>query len=108
MTKRTEQDYQAAADWAENEMTLRPDSETALRGSAAAEHGREAIARALGGRPSIDPDAAPGQHAKGRTVRLPAALEAQLLELAAQQNRKPSEILRDAADSYIREHLATA
>ncbi|HEY5200462.1 MAG TPA: hypothetical protein VIJ31_06075 [Acidothermaceae bacterium] len=43
------QDYQAAADWAEHAMTLKPGSTTALRGTDAAKRGREVLAKALGG-----------------------------------------------------------
>ena len=64
MTK--ERDYQAAANWAEHDMTLKPSSTTALRGEAAAAHGKAALERALGGRPSIDPNAKPGQHSRTR------------------------------------------
>ena len=60
------------ADWAEHEMILKPNSNTALRGQAAAEFGRATIERALAGRPSIDPHARPGQHSPVRQVRLPA------------------------------------
>ena len=69
MTK--EKDYQAAADWAEHDMTLKPGTTTALRGEAAAAQGRAALERAQGGRPSIDPNAKPGQHSRTRQVRLP-------------------------------------
>jgi len=69
MTK--EKDYQAAADWAEHDMSLKPGSRTALRGEAAASHGSATLVRALGGRPSIDPNAKPGQHSRTRQVRLP-------------------------------------
>ena len=67
MTK--QKDYQAAADWAEHDMTLKPGTTTALRGEAAAAHGRAASERAQGGRPSIDPNAKPGQHSHTRQVR---------------------------------------
>jgi hypothetical protein len=38
----------AAASWAEHDMTLRPDSPTALHGQDAAVHGRSALREALG------------------------------------------------------------
>jgi hypothetical protein len=46
----TDKDYQAAADWAEHEMGLKPHSTTARRGAAAGEFGRELVERALAGR----------------------------------------------------------
>jgi len=68
---RSEQDYQAAADWAEHEMDLsRATGGTVHYGAAAAAHGRALLEQAAGGpaelekalrgRPSIDPDAGPG------------------------------------------------
>lgn len=108
MTKRTEAEYQKMADWAENEMDFDADGPGVLYGAAAAAEGRAAIERALGGRPSIDLAAEPGQHSKNRTVRLPAELEKQLLEVAAQQNRRPSDVMRDAVGEYVRAHPATA
>ncbi len=95
---------EAMAAWAEDDMTLPVDSTTALRGAAAAEHGRAALARALGGRPSIDPTAAPGQHARVRQVRLPAELDQHLQQLAQQQDRTPSAVLRDAVKDYVQSH----
>ena len=76
MTK--EKDYQAAADWAEHDMALKHGRTTALRGEAAAAHGRAALERALGGRPSIDPNAKPGQHSRTRQVRLPNDINTRL------------------------------
>ena len=102
MTK--EKDYQAAADWAEHDMTLNPSSTTALRGEAAASHGRAALERALGGRPSIDPNAKPGQHSRTRQVRLPHDISTKLDQVAAAQNRRPSEIMRAALAEYL-EHV---
>ncbi|WP_158550726.1 ribbon-helix-helix protein, CopG family [Geodermatophilus sp. TF02-6] len=103
----TEKDYQAAADWAEHQMQLRPDSITARRGAAAAQHGREALARALGGRPSIDPTAEPGEHARVRQVRLPGDLDRQLAAVAAAQHRSASAVMRDALADYLRAHPAS-
>jgi Ribbon-helix-helix protein, copG family len=100
MTK--SKNYQAAADWAEHDMTLKPNSTTALRGEAAAEHGRAALERALGGRPSIDPSAKRGQHSRTRQVRLPNDIDTKLDEVAASQNRRPSEIMRAALAEYLK------
>ena len=98
MTK--QKDYQAAADWAEHDMTLKPGTTTALRGEAAA-HGRAALERAQGGRPSIDPNAKPGQHSRTRQVRLPHDINTKLDQVAAAQNRRPSEIMRAALAEYL-------
>lgn len=51
-----EQDAAHLADGAEHEMTLKPNSTTALRGASAAEHGRSAIERALGEHHPAEPD----------------------------------------------------
>ncbi|GAA1338274.1 hypothetical protein [Arthrobacter roseus] len=73
--------FHQLANWAENEMELKPDSTTALRGADAAAHARamfEAagvdageLARLIGGRPSLDPNAAPGAHSPKLNVRVP-------------------------------------
>ena len=70
-------DYRAAADWAEHEMRLKAGSSTALRGGDAAKRGREVLAKALGGRPSIDPDAKPvSTRGSGRSGSLPRLMPA--------------------------------
>src|SRR5450432_2771719 len=94
-------DYQAAADWAEREMALKPGSTTALRGQDAAKRGREVLAKALGGRPSIDPDAKPGQHARVRQVRVAAEVDARIEVLAADRHVKASDIIREALAAYL-------
>ncbi|MGQ0624439.1 MAG: ribbon-helix-helix domain-containing protein [Sporichthyaceae bacterium] len=100
-TERDERDYQHAADWAEHDMALKPDSRTALRGAAAAEHGRALLERATGGRPPLDPNAAPGQHSPVRQVRLPADLNEQLDAVAAAEHRRPSDVIRSALADYL-------
>lgn len=102
----TEQQYDAAADWAETEMTLKPGSATALRGRAAADLGRGLVARATGGRPALDPSATPGEHSRVRQVRLPADLGGSLDALARAQNRRVSDIMRDALADYVNTHRA--
>lgn len=103
----TDKDKTAAA-WAEHDMTLRARSRTALRGAAAAEHGQAALARATGGRPSIDPTAKPGQHARNRQVRLPAEVDQQLQALAGRPQRTASAVLRDAVADHLRAHPSAA
>ena len=93
--------YQVAADWAEHEMTLKPGSMTALRGQDAAKRGREVLAKALSGRPSIDPDAKPGQHARVRQVRVSTEVDARIEVLAADRHVKASDIIREAPAAYL-------
>lgn len=45
-------DYEAAANWAEHKMTLKPDSTTVLRGDEAAKRGRDVLTKTVSGRPS--------------------------------------------------------
>lgn len=94
----------AVAEWAERDMILPLRSSTALRGAAAAEHGQAALGRALGGRPSIDPSARPGQHARNRQVRLAADVDRRLQDLAERQHRSASAVMRDAVAEYLRAH----
>ena len=100
-------DYQQAADWAERDMTLKPSSTTALRGNAAATFGRDLLERATAGRPSIDPNARPGQHSPVRQVRLPAEVNKQLADLARAEHRSPSDVIRAALADYIAAHTAS-
>ena len=93
------------ANWAEHEMTVKPNSATALRGPAAAEFGRATIDRALG-RPSIDPQGRPGQHSPVRQVRLPAEVNEQLAAVAAAEHRRPSDVIRSALADYLATHAA--
>jgi hypothetical protein len=114
---RTDEEYQAAADWAEHKMDLsKATGGTVLHGAAAAAHGRQMLEQAAGGaaeldrmvrgRPSIDPDAGPGEHSATRQVRLPAATNQQLDALATEQGRTVSAIMRDALTDYFAAHRA--
>ena len=102
----TEKDYDEAAEWAEHDMTLPKNSKTALRGEAAADFGRELVERSRGGRPSIDPAGAPGEKSPVRQVRLPRALDADLVAFAERSHRRPSEVLREALAEYLTAHKA--
>lgn len=97
--------YDEAADWAEHEMTLPENSKTARRG-AAAEAGRALLARAHAGRPSLDPQAKPGEESPRRQVRLPLAVSEQVDALAAAQGRRAAEVMRDAITMYVNEHAS--
>lgn len=107
MSRGTEAEYRELADWAENDMTIDLDAPGVLYGAQAAQAGREMVARAQGGRPPLDPNAQVGQHAKNRTVRLPGPLDAGLIAVAAQQHRRPSDVLRDAVTEYVTQHQAS-
>ncbi|MFD7156186.1 hypothetical protein ACFV9C_16380 [Kribbella sp. NPDC059898] len=100
----TDKDYDGAAEWAEHDMNLPANSRTSLRGADAADFGRELVERSRGGRPSIDPDAAPGERSPVRQVRLPRALDADLEAFASSRRRKPSEIMREALTEYLESH----
>lgn len=78
-----------------------PYSVSVTAGGEAAAQGRADLEAAAGGpdelaalirgsRPSIDPAAGPGEHAKNRQVRLRAATNRALDELAAAQGRTPA------------------
>jgi hypothetical protein len=108
MSTDAEGDHEQTAEWAEHDMTLRRGSTTALRGPAAAEHGRALLERAGGGRPPLDPTAAPGQHSPVRQVRLPADLNDQLTAVAAAEHRRPSDVIRSALADYLATHAPSA
>jgi hypothetical protein len=104
----TEKDYDAAAEWAEHDMALPENSRSALRGEVAAEFGRDLIERSRGGRPSVDPDAGPGEKSPVRQVRLPRAVDNDLVALAASQHRNLSEVMREAIVEYLTTHRAAS
>ncbi len=115
MTKTTKtkdaKDYVGAADWAENAMALKPNSGTARRGADAAAFGRDlleqalggpdGVEKALGGRPALDPESKPGEHARIRHVRLGTELDARLASAERAESRKASDIMRAALDQYL-------
>ncbi|MFB6721691.1 hypothetical protein ACFCV3_16060 [Kribbella sp. NPDC056345] len=100
----SEKDYDAAAEWAEHDMALPEDSQSALRGQAAAAFGSDLIERSRGGRPSIDPDAAPGETSPVRQVRLPRSIDNDLVAFAEENHRKLSEVMREAIAEYLITH----
>ena len=102
---KTEGEYGEAAEWAESRMTLRRGgSSTARRGADAAAFGADLIERSKGGRPSIDPDAKPGQHSRAVQVRVDDNLDRALEDLARAQHRSKSAVVRDALAAYVAGH----
>jgi hypothetical protein len=99
-TVSTDQDrYNKLADWAESdEREIHP--ERGESGPASQAATRELLRRA-GGRPSVDPTAAPGAHAPRRQVRLPRALSERVDALAEQESRSPSDLMREAISQYV-------
>ena len=55
----------------------------------------------MGGRPSIDPHAEPGQHARVRQIRVATEIDARIEVLAADRNVKTSDIIREALAAYL-------
>lgn len=79
-----------------------PDSSTpvgATKGRASEKDLQELIA--LGGRPGLSGRRGAGPSPK-RQVRLPEYLDVMLTERAERDHRKPSVIMRDALDAYLR------
>lgn len=95
-------DYSAAADWAERDMTLPRNSTSARRGQAAADFGRDLLAK-VGGRPPMPDDQ---RLAATVQVRLTAAEKRELAELADRLGVNPSALARDALHAYVAEHRA--
>ncbi|CCK64153.1 ribbon-helix-helix protein, CopG family [Mycobacterium canetti] len=96
--------YHKLAEWAESDnRDIHP--EKALRGREATEASRELLRRA-GGRPSIDTDPDASGAAPRRQVRLPRSLSTRLDNLAAEQGRSASDIMRDAIATYLDQHKA--
>jgi len=113
---RTEADYAAAAEWAENSIPDLADQpknsgeasreaarallERAMDTDAAPDTPVEAYARALirRGRPSLT---APGVHSKARQVRLPDTLDARLAQYVARTHTSRSEVMRIALEQYL-------
>ena len=97
------------SEWAENLETL-PDRTTVQVGHGL-EPGRAILEAALGsgkaldralGRPSLNGQAGTGQ-SPVRHVRLPHDLDALLIQRAAAEDRKPSEVVREALASYLKQ-----
>lgn len=102
---------------AEHERNPQPlDPARALFGDEAAAAGRalleeclggpEALERALGGRPSLSPEAPRGHRSPVRSLRLPDELSRRLDAQAEAEGRRPSDVMRDALVEYLDGHRA--
>ncbi|MFD4368668.1 ribbon-helix-helix protein, CopG family [Rhodococcus sp. NPDC058521] len=99
-------DYDELSQWAERDMTLPMESDAAERGDDAAAAGRALLERVGVGRPSLARDAGISGASPKRQVRLPRPLSNKLDELAERQDRKPSELMREAVEEYVQKHTA--
>ncbi|WP_392423652.1 CopG family ribbon-helix-helix protein [Barrientosiimonas humi] len=98
----TERD-EALAAWAASEAAqIDPDDPKILRGAAARAAGQDLLRRA--GRPALDPNQSKGSHSPRRQVRLPDPLSAKVDEIAAQQHRSASAVMREAIERYVDQH----
>lgn len=105
MPERSEAEWAAATDWAER-VEIDPTKPGVLRGADAAAFGQAVLRNARAGRPPLDPESRPGQHAPVRRVRVDTALNEALdahVRALAEQGVKttPSEIIRIALAAYL-------
>lgn len=107
---------EAASRWAEEDMSLSPRSTTALRGTAAAEHGQtilqaalggsEALERAVRGRKTLGKQRPSGRSPK-RQATLPAELDRRgLAFIEAGGARDFSALMRVALTEYLDHHAS--
>lgn len=101
MTKK--KDYTEAAAWAERDDLELPVGPGTLHGEAAADFGRQVLAGALGGRPSLT---ALGEHSPRRQVRLPRDVSDTLDQRAREEGRTAAAIMREAIEDYLRRQPA--
>lgn len=100
--------YAKMSDWAEGLESL--PEETIVSTGEGPEPGRAYLENLLGsgdavdramGRPSVDGSMTPGP-SPVRHVRLPRELDTLLAERAELEHRRPSEVMREALDRYLR------
>lgn len=106
--------FEKLSDWAENDMELKADSTTALRGPAAAAHARALMEQAgidvaelnklIGGRPALDPDAKPGAHSPKINTRVTEATNTLLKAEAKALGITPSALVRRALTEWLESH----
>lgn len=73
-----------------------------LTEQAAAELAEEALALVRRGRPTVDPDAGPGERSPRVTFRVPAQTRRRLEQRAREQGRPVADVLREAVEQYLR------
>ncbi len=83
------------------EHVRRPDG-TRLTEKAAEELAEEALAIGRRGRPTIDPDAGPGERSPRMTFRVPAQTRRRLEQRAREQGRPVADVVREAVEQYLR------
>jgi hypothetical protein len=93
-------DYEAAADWAEQDMVLPERSSTALHGEAAAAFGRDLVERSMG-RPPLPEDE---RLSATQQVRLTSVEKAVFAELAKHQGMTPSALARQLVRQFVEVH----
>jgi hypothetical protein len=99
MSTKKRQRFTDAGDVDLDREVVRRDDGTRITEAEAAAQG-EAIAARLRGRPSLTGHRA---HSPQVTTRLPQALRDKLGERAQREGRRPSEIVREALEQYLRD-----
>lgn len=103
----TDEPHEALAAWAASEAAqIDPADPKILRGEGARAAGQEQLRRA--GRPPLGPTQGKGGHSPRRQVRLPDPLSMKVDEIAAQQHRSASAVMREAIELYVDQHHQTA
>lgn len=95
--------YDALARWAEAEMEPE-DAATVLTGEDAIRDARATLARAGVGRPKLAASAPKGERSPRRQVRMSQEMSDAIDALADARGESPSDIMREALTSYLRQH----
>lgn len=106
MVNQEERDAALAAWAASDEARIAEDDPKMLRGDAARQHGRAVLARVGRGQRPLEATMAKGEHSPRRQVRLPKSLSDDLDDLASEQGRQPSALMRDAISEYLHRQRA--
>jgi len=109
-------DYDALAAWAESDEaigplgpnavvhrgeTARAASRALLEDAAETDDEREAVERAKGGRPRLDPTVKPGKNSPMWNIRVPETLDGAARARAAAEGKHLSTLIRDAVQAYL-------